>query len=100
MEWRQFNFSLIPESKHLRGFAWKILVIAVGLKIDFYLAFVQEVLMLDYETVIWADTSLNFHYDGFGKFFDLIDKGVISPVQTPSDASHTIRFATHQSALY
>ncbi|KAI3408567.1 hypothetical protein GPALN_010181 [Globodera pallida] len=83
MEWRKFDFSLLPENVHgLTNFSWKIAIIA-------------EVLA-EYPTVIYLDTKIRFkRKNGFQPYFKQIEQGSISPWVNPWNTGHKIAAATH-----
>uniref|UniRef100_A0A183CG02 DNA (cytosine-5-)-methyltransferase n=1 Tax=Globodera pallida TaxID=36090 RepID=A0A183CG02_GLOPA len=83
LEWRKFDFSLLPENVHgLTNFSWKIAIIAK--------------VLTEHSTVIYSDTSIRFtRNNGFQPYFDQIERGLISPWVNPWDTGHSVAFATH-----
>ncbi|KAL3093003.1 hypothetical protein niasHS_004605 [Heterodera schachtii] len=82
-EWRIFDFTQMVEGRvrHLKSFAWKF--------------FVWAHVLLEYDTVVWLDTSVVFHKNDFKRFFEPMENGKIGTVQIPSFALHTMNMSTH-----
>ncbi|KAL3109792.1 hypothetical protein niasHT_013009 [Heterodera trifolii] len=83
LEWRSFDFSQLVEGRirELRSFAWKF--------------FVWAEVLLEYDTVVWLDTSVVFQKNNFKMFFEPMEKGKIGTVQIPSFALHSMLMSTH-----
>ncbi|KAL3110401.1 hypothetical protein niasHT_011839 [Heterodera trifolii] len=82
-EWRIFDFSQMVEGRvrHPKSYAWKI--------------FVWAHVLLEYDTVVWIDTSVVFYKNDFKRFFEPMENGKIGTVQNPSFASHGMNISTH-----
>uniref|UniRef100_A0A914HM18 Uncharacterized protein n=1 Tax=Globodera rostochiensis TaxID=31243 RepID=A0A914HM18_GLORO len=72
LQWRIFDFSQMVEGRvrDLKSYAWKIFVIA-------------HVLM-EYDTIVWLDTSIHFESNNLAKFLVPMQKGTIGTVRVPS----------------
>uniref|UniRef100_A0A914HVN1 Uncharacterized protein n=1 Tax=Globodera rostochiensis TaxID=31243 RepID=A0A914HVN1_GLORO len=83
LEWRIFDFTQMVEGRvrNLKTYAWKLFVIA-------------DVFM-EFDTVVWLDTSIVFESNNLAKFLVPIQSGKIAPVQVPSFSSHGMNRATH-----
>uniref|UniRef100_A0A183BUT4 Nucleotid_trans domain-containing protein n=1 Tax=Globodera pallida TaxID=36090 RepID=A0A183BUT4_GLOPA len=83
LQWRIFDFSQMVEGRvrDLESYAWKIFVLA-------------HVLM-EYDTVVWLDTSILFKSNNLAKFLVPMQKGTIGPVQVLSFSTHGMNIATH-----
>ncbi|KAL3110392.1 hypothetical protein niasHT_011830 [Heterodera trifolii] len=82
-EWRIFDFGQMVEGRvrHLKSYTWKI--------------FVMAHVLLEYDTVVWLDTSVVFHKNDFKRFFEPMQNGKIGTVQIPSFALHGMKMSTH-----
>ncbi|KAL3069847.1 hypothetical protein niasHS_016836 [Heterodera schachtii] len=83
LEVRIFNFSqmVVGRVRHPKSYAWKI--------------FVMADVLLEYDTVIWVDTSIFFASANLTKLLKPLQRGKIGPVQMPGFTSHGMNIATH-----
>ncbi|KAL3088144.1 hypothetical protein niasHT_026220 [Heterodera trifolii] len=83
LEVRIFNFSQMVAGRvrHPKSYAWKI--------------FVMADVLLEYDTVIWVDTSIFFASANLTKLLKPLQRGKIGPVQMPGFTSHGMNIATH-----
>ncbi|KAL3125207.1 hypothetical protein niasHT_004239 [Heterodera trifolii] len=82
-ELRVFNFSQMVNERirDLKSYAFKF--------------FMWADVLLEYDTVVWLDTSAIFFQNDFKRFFEPMQKGKIGTVQSPSFALHSTNMATH-----
>ncbi|KAL3087509.1 hypothetical protein niasHT_026221 [Heterodera trifolii] len=83
LEWRIFDFSQMVAGRvrHLKSYAWKI--------------FAMADVLLEYDTVIWVDTSIFFASANLASLLKPLQKGKISPVQLLSNSGNGKNIATH-----
>ncbi|KAL3070986.1 hypothetical protein niasHS_016184 [Heterodera schachtii] len=82
-ELRVYNFSQMVNERirDLKSYAFKF--------------FIWADVLLEYDTVVWLDTSAIFFQNDFKRFFEPMQKGKIGTVQSPSFALHSTNMATH-----
>ncbi|KAL3069846.1 hypothetical protein niasHS_016835 [Heterodera schachtii] len=83
LEWRIFDFSQMDAGRvrHLKSYAWKI--------------FAMADILLEYDTVIWVDTSIFFASDNLATILKPLQNGKIGSVQLMSNTGHGKNIATH-----
>ncbi|KAL3106010.1 hypothetical protein niasHT_025801 [Heterodera trifolii] len=83
LELRIFNFSQMVAGRvrHPKSYAWKI--------------FVMADVLLEYDTVIWVDTSIFFASDNLTTILKPLQNAKIGPIQMPGFSSHGMNIATH-----
>lgn len=52
-------------------------------------------MLAEHPTLIWMDTSIVIKSNGFDRYFEIMEMGLVSSMQMPFLTGHSIRFATH-----